>query len=161
MSTTETPLGVGYEMTIDRSFAAPRELVFDCFTKAEHFQRWWGPRGFTSPECESDPRPGGKLKLDMHGPEPYGINAVRGEFLEVERPGRLVFVLRAFPGDDGSWGIEHVSTLTFEETPEGSTHLHMTTRVLQVSEELMPALAGMKEGWNSSLDKLDELLAEL
>ena len=154
-------LGVGYEMTIERRFEAPRELVFDCMTRAEHLTRWWGPRGFVSPECESDARPGGKLKLDMHGPEPYGLNPVRGEFLEVERPGRLVFVLRGFPRDDDSWGVEHVSTLIFEETPDGGTFMHMTTRVLSVIDELLPSLAGMRAGWTSSLDKMDELLVEL
>jgi uncharacterized protein YndB with AHSA1/START domain len=154
-------LGVGYVLTLERRFAAPRELVFDCFTKAEHLQRWWGPRCFTSPECESDARPGGALKLDMHGPEPYGFNPVRGEFLEVERPDRLVFVLRAFPGDDDSWGVEHVTTLIFEETPDGNTLMHMTTRVLKVSDELLPSLAGMRQGWSESLDKLEELLPAL
>jgi len=159
MSTMTEP-GVGYSVTIDRIFAAPRALVFDCMTRAEHLTRWWGPRGFTSPECASDARPGGAIKLDMHGPEPYGINAVRGEFLEVERPARLVFVLRAFPGDDGSWGIEHVTTMVFTDAPDG-TAMHMTTVVQQASEALIPALRGMQEGWSQSFDKLAELLETL
>ncbi len=159
MSTTE--IGLGYEMTIDRVFAAPRALVFDCFTQAEHLRRWWGPREFDAPLCESDPRPGGKIRIDMRGPEPYGTNPVHGEFLEVDRPNRLRFVLRAFEQADGSWGIEHEDTLVFEDMPGGGTRLHMTTIVTQVSEDLLPALSGMKEGWSQSLDKLDELLPEL
>ncbi|MBC9034977.1 SRPBCC domain-containing protein [Sphingomonas sp. JC676] len=157
-----TTVGVGTEVTIDRIFAAPRALVFDCMTKAEHLARWWGPHHFDVPFAESDARPGGKIRIDMRGPEPYGINEVHGEYLEVERPDRLVMVLRAFQdADDGSWGIEHVTTMEFVDAPGGGTAMHMTTLVKQVSEALLPALAGMKEGWSQSFEKLDTLLPEL
>jgi len=159
--TTMTEPGVGYSVTIDRIFAAPRDLVFDCMTRAEHLARWWGPRHFDVPFCESDARPGGKVQIDMRAPEPYGTNPVRGEYIEVERPARLVFVLRAFPGDDGSWGIEHVTTMTFTDAPEGGTAMHMATVVQQASEALIPALRGMQEGWSQSFDKLAELLETL
>jgi uncharacterized protein YndB with AHSA1/START domain len=158
--TTDT-LGVGYEMTLERRFEAPRALVFDCLTKAEHLARWWGPRMFDVPRCESDARPGGAILIDMRGPEPFGINEVRGEYLEVSPPERLKFVLRAFQGADGSWGIEHVTTMNFEETGDGATLMRMSTLVLQASDELLPALGGMKEGWSQSFDKMAELLFEL
>lgn len=160
MSTT-TEIGVGYQMTLDRTFAAPRALVFDCMTKAEHLARWWGPHHFDVPFAESDARPGGKIRIDMRGPEPYGTNPVLGEFLVVERPDRLVMVLRAFQDTDGSWGIEHETTMVFEDAPGGGTAMHMTTLVKQVSEALLPALEGMKEGWSQSFEKLDTLLPEL
>lgn len=154
-------LGVGSEVTIIRTFAAPRALVFDCFTKAERLARWWGPHHFDVPFCESDARPGGAIRIDMRGPEPFGTNPVFGEFLEVERPERLSMVLRAFEGADGSWGIEHVTTFRFEDAPGGGTTMHMTTVVKQVSEAMLPALAGMKEGWSQSFEKLEAALADL
>jgi uncharacterized protein YndB with AHSA1/START domain len=159
MTTTEP--GIGYEMTIVRSFAAPRELVFDCFTKAEHLARWWGPREFDAPVCESDARPGGKIRIDMRGPEPFGTNPVYGEYLEVARPDRLRFVLRAFQEADGSWGIEHEDTLIFEDAPGGGTRMRMHVVVTQASAALLAALSGMEQGWSQSFDKLDELLPEL
>ena len=148
-------------MTLERRFDAPRALVFDCMTRAEHLARWWGPRGFDAPRCELDARPGGAIRIDMRGPEPYGINEVEGEYLEVERPDRLVFALRAFRGADGHWGIEHVSTMVFEDTPDGGTLMRLTTQVSHADPELIPALRGMKEGWSQSFDKLEELLPEL
>jgi uncharacterized protein YndB with AHSA1/START domain len=157
---TTTELGVGTEVTIDRVFAAPRELVFDCMTQAEHLSRWWGPHHFDVPFCESEARPGGRIRIDMRGPEPYGTNEVHGEYLEIERPGRLVMVLRAFGDGEGKWGIEHVTTMVFEDAP-GGTAMHMTTVVKQVSEELLPALAGMREGWSQSFEKLETYLAEI
>ncbi|RYD64987.1 MAG: SRPBCC domain-containing protein, partial [Sphingomonadales bacterium] len=139
----------------------PRELVFDCMTKAEHLARWWGPRGFDVPLCESDPVAGGRLVLHMRGPEPYGTNPVEGEFVEVSPSERLSFVLRGFPGEDGSWGIEHLTTIEFSDAPDGGTLLKMATEVKQVSEALRPALGGMREGWSQSLDKMAELLADI
>jgi uncharacterized protein YndB with AHSA1/START domain len=154
-------LGPGYTMTLTRSFDAPRELVFDCFTTAEHLAAWWGPRTFTAPVCEIDARPGGAILIHMAGPEPYGINEITGEVAEIDRPARLALLLRGFQGDDGEWGIEHLSTLDFAETADGRTEMTLTTVVRKVSEALKPALNGMKEGWNQSFDKLEELLAEI
>lgn len=154
-------VGIGREVTIDRVFAAPRELVFDCMTRSEHLEKWWGPHGFDVPFCESDARPGGKVRIDMRGPEPYGTNPVQGEFEVVDRPERLVMVLRGFPGEDGSWGIEHRTTMVFSDAPEGGTRMEMTTVVLQVSEALLPALDGMREGWSQSFEKLDGVLRQL
>jgi uncharacterized protein YndB with AHSA1/START domain len=158
---TTTEIGVGHELTIVRTFDAPRELVFDCFTKAEHLARWWGPREFDAPVCEADARPGGAIRIDMRGPEPYGTNPVYGEYLAIERPGRLRFVLRAFQQADGSWGIEHEDTLVFEDAPGGGTTMRMTTKITQLSESMQGAVNGMEEGWNQSFDKLAELLPEL
>ncbi|MEP9361145.1 SRPBCC domain-containing protein [Sphingomonas sp. KR3-1] len=156
-----TEIGVGYEVTIDRVFAAPRDLVFDCMTKAEHLARWWGPHHFDVPFAESEARPGGKIRIDMRGPEPYGTNPVEGEYEVVDRPDMLAMVLRGFPEKDGSWGIEHRTRMEFTDAPNGGTQMHMTTVVLQASEALLPALSGMREGWSQSFEKLEAVLPEL
>lgn len=159
-SITDAP-GVGYEVTIERDFAAPRALVFDAMTKAEHLARWWGPHHFDAPVCESDPRPGGAIRIDMRGPEPYGTSPIYGEFIEVDRPDGFSMVLRAFKQADGSWGIEHVSTFRFEDAPGGGTRMHMTTVVKQASPAMTEALRGMREGWSQSFEKLETLLGEI
>jgi uncharacterized protein YndB with AHSA1/START domain len=51
--------------------------------------------------------------------------------------------------------------MLFEDAPGGGTTMHMTTVVKQVSEALLPALAGMREGWSQSFEKLDALLPDL
>ena len=60
---------VSREVSITRLFDAPRDLVFQSFTDAEHIARWWGPEGFSVPSCESDPREGGSLRIVMRGPD--------------------------------------------------------------------------------------------
>jgi len=36
------------EIVTTRLFEAPRDLVFEAWTRPEHLARWWGPRGFTT-----------------------------------------------------------------------------------------------------------------
>jgi uncharacterized protein YndB with AHSA1/START domain len=150
----------GYQMTLVRSFDAPRQLVFDCFTQVEHMARWWGPRGFSAPVCELDPRPGGDILIHMAGPEPYGVNPMGGAFIEVSPPDRLVFSSQAYQGADGEWGIDNLNELSFAEQ-DGKTVLTLVVTVRKVSAETLQALGGMKEGWSQSFDKLAELLAHL
>jgi len=38
----------------DREYAAPPELVFEAWTKAEHFARWFAPDNVEVPLCEID-----------------------------------------------------------------------------------------------------------
>jgi len=154
-------IGVGYQMTIVRTFDAPRELVFDCFTDERHMAAWWGPRHFTNPVCELDARPGGAILIHMQGPPEWPVNPMGGEYVVVDRPERLVFVSRAFQGEDGESGIDNLNELTFEATEDGKTLMTLTATVRKVSAEVAPALGGMKEGWSQSLDKLGELLVEL
>ena len=46
------------EVKAVRWFDAPRQLVWDAFTKPEHVSRWLlGPDGWTMPICEIDLRP--------------------------------------------------------------------------------------------------------
>ncbi|MEJ0044372.1 MAG: hypothetical protein WDM81_20060 [Rhizomicrobium sp.] len=33
--------------SLDRSFDAPRALVWPVYTEIDHLSRWWGPKGFT------------------------------------------------------------------------------------------------------------------
>ena len=57
------------DVVISRTLGAPRDLVFAAFTDARRLAAWWGPEGFTTPDATADVRPGGALRLDMHGPD--------------------------------------------------------------------------------------------
>ncbi|MCU1491151.1 MAG: hypothetical protein JWM85_2556 [Acidimicrobiaceae bacterium] len=74
--------------------AAPPEVVFPYFTDPKLIVTWIGER------ADLDPRPGGTFALDFAGV------AVRGSYLAVEPPHRVVF----------TWGIPEDATL-----PAGSS----------------------------------------
>ena len=86
-------------LSITRTFAAPRELVFKVWTQPEHLARWWGPKGFSTPTCQMDARPGGDYRAVIRSPE--GKDSVmRGSYREVVPPERLVMTF-AWEDEEG------------------------------------------------------------
>src|ERR1700685_1536463 len=85
-----------HEVIIIRTINAPRELVFDAFTKKEHLEKWFGPHGFRV-TAETEPRVGGKYHIIMPGtnalPEPFatGDYPMKGEYTEFVRPERIAY----------------------------------------------------------------------
>lgn len=148
-------LGAGYEVTLVRTFKAPPALVFDCFTDPAHLVRWWGPGGCENEIYKLEARPGGEISLRMAGP---GFDHVMGgEFVELDRPGRLVFLTKAFPGPDGEWSLVNRNTVTFEAA-DGGTRMTLHTLVQKAEGEIAFALGGMEIGWSQSLERLEALV---
>src|SRR5258708_37186676 len=56
------------EIVMTRVFDAPRNLVFDSFTKPELLKRWFGPRAWSLVVCEVDFKVGGKWRFGLRGP---------------------------------------------------------------------------------------------
>lgn len=81
MASAQTASGVECEVRID---AAP-DLVYDFFVEPNRMIQWMGR------DAELDPRPGGTFRVDLNG-----RHVSRGEYIELDRPHRVVF----------SWGWE-------------------------------------------------------
>ena len=140
------------EVAAIRRFDAPRELVWDCFTRPEHIRRWMtGPDGWSMPECHVDLRVGGKWHF-VWQKEGGDRMEMTGEYREVNRPEKLVHT--------ESWGDpwpETINTTVF--TDENGTTLTVAT-VLFVSREARDKAmeTGMEDGWGRSYERLDEYL---
>lgn len=78
------------EIVMTRVFDAPRNLVFDAYTKPELLKRWLGVfGGWTMAVCEVDLRVGGSYRWVWRGAD--GTNmGVRGIYREIVPPERLV-----------------------------------------------------------------------
>jgi len=149
---TQTPR----ELDLTRVLDAPRALVFKVWTEPRHLAKWWGPHGFTTPECSLDLRPGGKLRIRMTG---HGFdNVMDGEFVEIVEPERLVF--KSFLRDEtGAPYLEALTTVTFSEHA-GKTTLRLIVRVVESGPQAEGPLEGMSEGWNQSLERLAAYVRE-
>src|SRR5207237_8315257 len=78
------------EIVMTRVFDAPRNLVFDAYTKPELLRRWLGILGgYSMPVCEVDLRVGGTYRFVWRGPDGAEMG-VRGVYREVVRPERRV-----------------------------------------------------------------------
>ncbi len=108
---------------IERVFDAPRERVFEMFTKPEHIQKWWGPKMQSAPVTEFEARAGGKVFFVMREPDGvthYDVGVVH----EIMPPSRVVFALHwanekrerispAAAGVPGAWGEGVLFDVTF------------------------------------------------
>ncbi len=140
-------------VNITRVFDAPRTLVFKAWTDPKQMAQWWGPHGFTNPVCEIDARPGGAIRIDMRGPDGV-VYPMKGTFHEIVPPERLVFTSSAFEDTDGNPQIEVLNTVTFADA-NGKTRVTLRAAVVKSTPEVATALAGMKEGWTQSLERLE------
>lgn len=150
------------DVTITRTFDAPRALVWKCWVDPRHMAQWWGPRNFTNPTCELDVRPGGRIWIVMHGPKgtPYDDDfPMSGVFNEIKEPERLVFTAYA-EDKQGNRLIEAHTTVTFEERG-GKTTVTVKAHAVGLSPLAPQMLAGMDAGWTQSLEKLGELVVQL
>jgi uncharacterized protein YndB with AHSA1/START domain len=151
-------------LAIERVFDAPRELVWQAWTDPEHVMRWWGPKGFTSPLCNSDVRVGGTYLYCERSPEGRDYWST-GTYKEIVEPERIVCTF-SFADPEGNvvpatyYGmgddipLETLVTVTFEDLG-GRTKLTLNHVGLPAGE--MSEMAGA--GWNESLDKLANELA--
>ena len=142
------------EITLTRSFDAPRRLVFEAITRPEHVARWWGPLGSSLTVCEMDFRPGGSWRMVVRSPNGQE-HPFKGEYREIVPPRRVV---QTFIYDvEGIRDHVAVETLTLDEH-DGRTTLSVT--VLYDSKEARDAQlrSGMEAGAGQSYDRLAELL---
>ena len=141
------------EVVVTRTINGPARIVFEAFTRAELFKRWWVPKsmGMTLLSCELDARVGGKYRLVFdHDPEPV---AFFGTYVEVQPHSRL-----AWTNEEGGEGGP-VTTVTFEEK-DGKTLVVLRER--HPSKEALDAAGtGAAEAMFETFDQLDELLVAL
>jgi|tagenome__1003787_1003787.scaffolds.fasta_scaffold20931914_4 uncharacterized protein YndB with AHSA1/START domain len=138
------------DLVVTRLLPAPPARVFAALTRPDDVARWWGPRGFTTPEIELDLRVGGRYRFTMQPPDgdPFHLS---GEFVEVEPPSSLAYTFRwDEPTPDDR---ETVVTLTLAAVG-GETQLSVAQREFGTQERLELH----RGGWNDSLDKLSALL---
>jgi uncharacterized protein YndB with AHSA1/START domain len=142
-----------FDLVITRAFDAPRSLVFKAWTEPRHMARWWGPPGYTLPECEMDVRPGGSYRYCMRSPEGTE-HFVRGVFREVVEPERIVFMGNWTDAEGNPTSPVMVTTVTFEEQ---ASRTKLTLH--QTGLESIASRDAHGRGWTSSFKRLAEYLA--
>jgi len=161
------------EFVITRVFDAPQEMVWKMWTTPEFVKKWWGPKPFTAPFADIDFRVGGKYLYCMRGsmgpgqPEMDAWSA--GTFEEIVTMEKIV-VTDYFSNEKGEF-VDPVTygmpadfpkkssvTILFEDLG-GKTRLSIIYPVDSQAALDSMLKVQMKEGWESSLDKLGELLA--
>lgn len=151
------------ELVITRVFDAPRDLVFKSWTEPEHVMRWWGPKGFTCPVCKIDLRPGGVFFNCMRSPDGKDYWS-RGVYLKIVKPERIVCT-DTFADEKGN----PVSPRQYGMSPDWPEEAQIAVTLAQHGRKTKftlhhyPIKPGTErdmcqQGWNESLDKLEDYL---
>jgi len=141
------------ELTITRTFDAPRDLVYELFTAPEHIVQWMGPHGFEARNFTQDARVGGQWRGMLHP-----LNGGRdlwqgGTFLEIEPPSRVSYTF-AWDDENGKPSEETIVTLVFEaQGNRTKLTFHQSGFSSQGERD------GHYGGWSETFDKLERHLA--
>lgn len=165
---------------IHRTFEAPIARLFELWARPAHLARWLPPAGsqlrFLRPDVGSDTGAGAELVAGQSTlfviTGAHGSMTVRAEYLEVERPRRVVYTQQfvdeherptAVPGTD-AWPPTLLTTVVLAEEAPGRTRVTVTTEPHGATTKAELAAfvgerGGMTRGWTGSFDALEALLA--
>lgn len=173
------------KLVIERVFDAPVEKVWKAWTTPSMVKKWWGPEGFSAPSIKIDFRVGGKYTNAMHGPKgsewdrtmyssgifkeiipPSAASAKGGQARQAKIVATDYFSdakgNKIKPSDEGqsaNFPTEMNSTISFEDMGNGKTKLSITYPKPENEIQWEAMLkSGMIEGWQSSMNKLAEIL---
>lgn len=148
------------DLVLERVIDVPRELVWECWTKAEHFPHWFVPRPWQVADCELDVRPGGMMRTVFRSPEGQEYPNLAC-YLEVTPHERLIWTDVLEPGYRPQAkgflpeGMPVTAILTFTTEDKGTRYhahcLHKDPEGRKKHEEM-----GFFEGWGTCIDQLVE-----
>jgi uncharacterized protein YndB with AHSA1/START domain len=151
------------KITLERTFNAPIEEVWDLWTTKEGIESWWGPDGFDVKVRQLDLRPGGELVYAMIATGSDQIDFLKKAGMPATTESRLTYTevvprrrLAYSQLADFIPGVEPYevpTTVELESTPLG---VRMTLTFEAMHDEHWTKMAVM--GWESELGKLAKLL---
>ena len=144
------------KVEIRRVIRAPRQRVYEAWTRPEEIARWFGPGAIHVTRAETDLRPGGGYCITMQGsidnnPEQSErVMPVSGTYQELVPNSLIRFTWKP------SWTPDEPSEVTVRLTDvEGGTEVVLTHERLATVE----ARNGHERGWTGSLEKLAQYLS--
>jgi uncharacterized protein YndB with AHSA1/START domain len=147
-------------VSITKEFDAPRDLVWDAYTKVEFLDQWWAPKPFSSRTKAMEFREGGRRFYAMVSPDGQERWAVQ-EYRSITPKTNFKFFNafadenenRQLPGSD--WDFNFT-----ERDGKTTVNISIYNESLERMERIM-ADGGFKLGTEAQLKNLEELLASM
>jgi len=160
-----------HSFVINRSFAAPINLVFEMWTQPDHLAEWLPPQGFEMDILRADIRDGGDCFFRMSNRADVTFYG-KFDYREITQPSRIVSVQRFC--DEAEQTARHPGLSVFPETllmsvlfvseDDFTTRVTVTTTPTgSASVEEIRAFTNtrpsMTQGWTGSFDKLEAMIS--
>lgn len=163
---------MNYEpFVLERTFKAPRALVWAAFTQAEHLGQWMFPKGMSPGKNFLDFREGGIYHYQLMLPDgnPFWGRWIFREIIDQE-----LIVNHVSFSDEGcgitrhpmapEWPLETLSKTQFVDAG-GNTQIRLEWSALGSDPVALKTFddgrPGMTQGWGGTMDNLDEFLAKV
>jgi uncharacterized protein YndB with AHSA1/START domain len=146
-------------VTIERSFDAPVDVIWQMWTDPAHFKAWYGPDGATIPVAKMDVHIGGTRLVCMEMQTPNGPVQMwfTGEFREVIENALLVYTESM---SDETGNVVSPSDLGMPAGHPSTTEVRVELEDLGARTKMVLTHAGIPAdspaaaGWAMALDKL-------
>lgn len=141
-------------LTIEKTFNAPIQLVWDAWTQTEHILKWWAPAGMNIKVVKHDFKVGGQWKYTM--PMPDGSEFIsEGIYKEIIELEKIVSSADFKPMTENVELQSHF-VADGDKTKFIFSVIHATAAYCKQQEEM-----GFYNGWGSSLDRLEVCLTSI
>lgn len=148
-------------IVIERTFNASIEFIWQLWTEAEQFQKWYGPKGMTIPVANMDVRVGGKRLICMASPDGSMKMWFTGEYKEVNPTSRLVYT-ESMADENGN--VLSPAAMGMPESHPETTEVIVELEDLDDRTKMVMTHAGVPAdspgagGWNMAFDKIEALI---
>lgn len=141
------------DLILTRTLAAPRALLWDCWTSPRHLPEWFVPKPHRVVACELDVRVGGRCNttFDVEG----NVMVNEGVYLEVIEGEKLVFTDTYTEGWKPAPEPFMTAIVTFADAPGGGTTYTAIARHRTPESAKSHADMGFHDGWGTVAGQLE------
>jgi len=157
--------------TISRTFNAPRNQVFSCWTTPDRFENWFAPDECETKLIHADATPGGHFLQSDKWPDGSHF-FIKHVYRQVEAEERIAFVT-SFCNENGEivrhphaalWPEKILTTANFDQDGAG-TKVTVVLEPIEASTEEIAFFTQIREsclkGWSGTFDRLERVIRTL
>ncbi len=147
------------DLTFTRKIAAPRTLLWECWTTPEHVKNFFVPKPHHVVDCQIELRTGGRFNttFKIEGKEMRN----EGVCLEIVEGHRLVFTNVYTEGWRPAADPFMTAIVEFEDHPDGGTIYTVTVRHSSEDARKRHEEMGFYNGWGTAATQLEEYAKSL
>lgn len=141
------------DLVLERTLAAPRDVIWRCWTTPEHLMHWFVPKPHKVAACTLDLRPGGACNttFDVEG----NIMENKGVYLEVVQGEKLVFTDTYTEGWKPAPEPFMTAIITFADAGPGKTLYRAIVRHRSKESAAQHDAMGFQDGWGTVATQLE------